>query len=204
MQIGNMPVSKSYVLCLFLLLCYGCQRKYNIVDYISWVENTENKLCKEVKHGDFEIKLLYKPIMYIAAKEKSRGRIQNDSIQPFLKTLEGMQYYDLTVDVAGSEVPLPEYDVQNSQEHYQKLNYYMFGFKNDIYIMEAGRELPCRLYHFERTFNLTKHTTFLLAFDQEKQYRDSTKTLVIQSPDLGVLKITIEGNTLKNIPEVEI
>lgn len=201
-----MQVSKFLLLLLVMCGYIGCNKPLDAPRYVKWVEDEKHGLKRVAEIGDYKIQLQYKPVQYIVAKEVKRNSLSKDSIDKRIREIEGMQYYDLTIDIKDANIPLPEYGAKNSEEHHAKLNYYMYGFKDDVFLKEGNRTLPCRLFHFERTFNLTKHSTFVLAFDQDAMYKDSTKVLIIESPDLsvGTVRLEISKNDLTSIPNINL
>jgi hypothetical protein len=169
------------------------------------VSNEDNGLIKTKMIGEVSLKVQYKPIPYVIANELRTNDIKNTTYQARTKELEGMQYYNLTLDINDARNIL-NYKVSNMAHQQDRIQYLSFGMQQDIYLEEDGKELPCKLFHFERTYNIAKERTFLLAFEQAPNTRFKEKTLVINSSMLGPgpIKIKFLAKDLTQLPMMEI
>lgn len=193
-----------FVITFMLPSCYGLNKKLERDGYIEWVRNEKNGLKKIKVIGDIEILVQYKPMELMALREYN-----NDGPDKFAKVVgqyKGMQYYDVSIDmVKGNETVLKK-GLRSEQEFYDRLYYFSYGAKNDITLIENGVRKECKLYHFERSYDLSKHSTILLGFEEESGHESDSKILEFNATalHLGIVKIEIESSDLKKIPQVKI
>lgn len=190
---------------LLACLIMSCNASLSPSDYVKWVSNPENGLVKTKSIEEVSVKAQYKPIPYIIANELRTNDIKIQEYQKREKELEGMQYYNLVLDITDSRNIL-NYKISDMGEQQARIQYLSFGMQQDIYLEEDGKELPCKLFHFERNYNITKERTFLLAFEQDKDTQIKDKTLVINSAMLGTgpIKVKFLAKDLAQLPTMTI
>lgn len=193
MRIRDIAASSLLLAIVVLSGCFFFQKTLEPKGFVLWMRNEENGLRRKRQVDDYVFTAQYKNWQYILAAELAGGKIKKEEVNARKEKIVGMQYYDLTIDVANLKQTVLEFKA--TKENYQaRLDYFMFGMKDDVYLLEGDEKISCKLYHYERAYNLNSHTTFLLAFDQRPDYVDSTKVLVIDPEILGVGEMRIEFN----------
>ena len=176
-------------------------------DLVKYVRQPDNGLLRTKQLNQVKIALQYKPIPFLIANELRRNTIHEEEYEQRYKELEGSQYYNLQISMPGMQGQnLVNYQVNSEEERQQRLYYLSFGLQNDIRLIEGGDTLRPILCHFERSYDMTPHRTFVLAFSQKTEKQFDDKTFILDSPVLGTgpLKLNIKGAALQNIPDLKL
>lgn len=191
-------VSSRFLIVVLLGICLACSQVLDKPAYMSFVSSYEHGLHQKKEVGDYVFDVQYKPTAYKALQE-SPAKASMEQLATFIKedSLDGMQYYDLKIGVKGNQIDILKFGAANEQAYYQKLYYFSYEFAQDIYIMQNGKKLPCKLFHFERSYDLSPMRTFILGFEKPAG-KEQTRTLVIDSNlfGTGAVKILFEEKIL--------
>ncbi|BDS15411.1 hypothetical protein [Aureispira anguillae] len=174
-------------------------------DYVAWVNNPENGLLRKKTIHPLEVELLYKPIAYVIANEMRTNDIAEADYKQREKELAGMQYYTLKLSTAGGK-DITTYQVNDNAQQQERLSYLSFAMQKDIKLIEGTDTLPCKLYHFERSYDLAAHRTFVLGFEQKEATKTANKTLVLDLPyfQTGPIKLNYKTSALEAIPNLKL
>lgn len=198
----------KFIWCSFLLLnLLSCGREDLIPsDYVQWVNNPENGLLKEKTIPPLTIEVLYKPLAYIVANEERSNVISKEVYQGRIKELEGLQYYTLKLGIMDENLNVTNYEVTNNAEQQERLSYLSFSMQRDIKLIDGKDTLPCKLFHFERSYDLSSTRTFVLAFDQLETNQNQSKTLILDLPyfKTGPIKLNYKTADLEAIPSLKL
>lgn len=202
-----MQVNNALLGWLSLWLLVSCGQPHLLpVDYVAWVQDETNGLSQTRSIMPLEVTALYKPLPYIIAQEERTNTIDPQQYTTRTKALEGMQYYTLQVGLEGNrQKDITNYGITDGQAQQERLAYLSFGMQQDIHLVQGTDTLPCRLFHFERSYDLAAHRTFVLAFDQPKGSTPTQeRTLVVELRPFktGPLKFHYSAATLSNIPNL--
>jgi hypothetical protein len=190
-------------ICLLMLLT-ACQKSKNVREYMGWVEKEENGLHKTKSIGAYEISLQYKPLEYIVTKEERKDRISEQTLVSRMEKLQDFQYFTLRLSSKDKQLKIMDIGNQTDQDYYNKVNYFSFGMQEDIYLVEDKDTLECKLFHFERNYDLAPYIDFLLAFTGPRSGVIRDKELVFEDKYLGIgpVKFIIDKSTLSNLPHL--
>jgi len=88
----------------------------------------------------------------------------------------------------------------------QRLHYLSFSMKEDLYLLQDGKKIPCEMYHFERNYSLSPHRTFICGFPKTFAGNKEDLTLVLDSDyfELGPLKLFFSAQDLANTPQIKL
>ncbi len=196
-------------ICLGLVVLFlqGCQSDVKPVDLVKFVRSADNGLHKQKSIGPLLLDVQYRPVDYVIANEFRKNNIDPDAYQNRKKELDGLQYYNLKIGFTGNtQMDITKYGIQNDTEQQERLYYLSFHMKHDIRMIQGQDTLAPVLYHFERSFDLSNHRTFVVAFEEPDQEHSNDKTLLLDTPILatGPLKIKFKKDHIKNIPNLKI
>jgi hypothetical protein len=196
--------------CIFGLVIFpvlvSCKEKELLpLEYIRWVKDYGNGVHKRKQVGDVIIDLQYKPADFIIVNELKGGVPDEVAYKQRMDELSSMQYFVLTLDIADTKSDFLKYGVHNEKEYYDKLYYYSFAFQNDIFLMDGEEKLPCKVFHFERSYDLKRSRSFVLGFARDKK-NTADKILMIDSKvlDLGIVKVKLDQKDINSIPQLKI
>lgn len=174
------------------------------VEYISWCRDKENHLNKTKEIGDITYQLLYKPAEYVACMEEESTSIQTDTLAKKVEELNGLEYYDFKIEITSGQGELLKYNVSSAEEYNQRVNYFAFQMQNDLKLVDGSDTLDCKLFHFERAYDVAPYAVFLLGFPKGKS-ANTEKMFFYQDKvfNKGIIKFTYNKNDLKNIPKLK-
>jgi hypothetical protein len=174
-------------------------------EYVGWVEAKENGLKKEKTIEDIKFTAQYKPYQYVICEEARTNALPDTTFKKKTGELNGMQYYNLRIEVKDGNGELLKYGVASASEYKQRVNYFSFGMQNDIKLVEGNDTLPCLLYHYERAYDVVPYGTFLLAFPLSKN-SNSDRTLIFfdRGFNKGIIKFFYRGVDINNQPQLQV
>jgi len=158
-------------------------------DYMPWMQNPENGLHKKKTIGDIDFDLQFYPVETgLAAATKD--------------TTEGYNYFTLKINHKKGD--LLKLNMTSSQDYSSRLYYYSYGFQSALVNDEGGILVPCEVYHFERSYDMTTVKTFVLAFPRTKKLGTTDMVLNIDASQLGIglVKIKFSKEELASIPDL--
>jgi hypothetical protein len=200
-----MQVIRVAIILSILVVISACGNQELIPsEYVSWVNDETNHLLKRKTVHPLIIEALYKPIPYIIANEKRTNDISKEEYDARKKELEGMQYY--TLKLSTIEGDITSYGVTDKAQQDERYNYLSFAMKNDI-VLQIGEEiLPCKLFHFERSYDLVDYRSFVLAFEVKEAHKNKDKTLILDIPyfQTGPIKLNYKTSDLDEIPSLKL
>ncbi|BDD05647.1 hypothetical protein [Aureibacter tunicatorum] len=156
---------------LFILLLIGicsCNRgKLSQEDLSNWEKDFDNGMVRTKSAGAFEFELRYLPSESYDHLDSAKRTAH------FNLRIARKDGVDLLKGMASSRADL------------QKLVYYFsYGMESDLSLEAENKEYPCRVYHFERSFDLKPYRTFTLAFEDNISL-DSDLVVELHSSVLG-------------------
>ena len=155
-------------------------------EYTEWTAKPNKFLIKEKTISEFNYKIKYLPTEQLVINElnKSNKPITTENINTLKKEYEGMEYFEMRVQVENYNDELAKYRVNDMSEYQTRIAYMAFAMQNNIKLStEINNEIPCKLFHFERTYGITPYTTFLFAFSKQ-DIGNATERTVIYDDEL--------------------
>ncbi len=180
------------LLWLVPVVLLSCSGSLDRQEYMSWVRDYKNGLHVQKQSGEFLFDLQYQPPEYLLLQRNPQ--LTQNGYAAAVKETEGLQYYILTASLADKSQDITTYGAQNEAEAQRKQYYFSYLFQDDITLEDNGKTMPCVLYHFERSVDLKKGRTFVLAFEATAAPSPET-TVVITSEAFGSLPIKIKVKT---------
>jgi hypothetical protein len=174
-------------------------------EYVNWVQDEKNGLKKEKNIEDITFFMQYKPVDYVICQEEKNDSIKKELRNKKASELSDMEYYDLKIMITNGEGELLKYGISSPQDYNERVKYYAFQMQNDISMVENGDTIPCGLYHFERAYDVSPFSTFLLGFKKSKKEKvDGEKTIIFYDKvyDKGIIKFTFNNKEQNNIPKL--
>lgn len=199
-------IKNIFFVIIFIGIC-GCGKQtLDPSDYVSWVNDEENGLVKKKTIHPLEIEVIYKPLPYVIANEKKTNNIPQLIYDARVAELEGMQYYTLKLGIVGGQHNITNFEIEDEIQQQDRNAYLSFAMQKDIKLVEGGDTLPCRLFHFERSYDLVPQRTFVLAFEQKKENITKDKTIILDLPffKTGLIKLNYKTSDLESIPNLKL
>ena len=189
--------------CLFT----SCDLDVKPSELVQYVRNVDHGLLQSETSGQIKAEIQYKPIPFLIANEFRRNQITEEEYEKRFRELKGSQYYNLKIELPGLQGQnLVNYNVRNEEELQRRLYYLSFGIQNDIRLVEGSDTLQPMICHFERSYDLAPHRTFVLAFEQKEETALHDKTLILDSSLLSKepIRLKVSREALQNIPNIKL
>lgn len=170
-------------------------------DYVSWVKSTDNGLHKTKSFDDLQLSLQYKPAPLIAFQEARSYELTKEEIAAKCERKKGMQYFNFSIELTNGNGDVLAHRVNSDTEYQQRVNYYSFEMQQDLFLVQDGDTLPCKLFQFARNYSLAPRLDFAVAFDEGKsQKADQQFIWNDRVYGLGMVKMTITADALAQLP----
>ncbi|MFK7799390.1 MAG: hypothetical protein AB8E82_18205 [Aureispira sp.] len=206
-------VYKNWCWGILLLLSSCGQQVLEPADYVNWMQNPDNGFLKTKTIAPLEVVAQYKTVDFVIANEKRSNQIATAAHQARQAALEGMYYWTLQLSINDPEIKsqgvkswnILNYGLENKSQEQERLFYFSYAMQEDLKLIEGQDTLPCALYHFERSYDLSKSRTFVVGFPKGKD-PTADKTLLLDLPyfNTGPIKINYPNTLLAQAPAMQL
>lgn len=175
-------------------------------ELIKWIKNPKNGFVKVRDMGEVQYTLQQVPTEIMVLNGLKKERVNADEFSRELAEYSGMEYYWLRMEIPGYPNEIAQYGIGDRSEYDARIKYLSFDMQEDITMeTESGDQVPCSLFHFERTYNITPYSTFLVGFDKTL-LKEGDKTFVFNDMlfNHGKIKFYWSGTDKKQLPKLEL
>ena len=190
LTIRNDQFLEKYCILLIFSIFLSCNsNSLSPTDYLKWIAEHRTLLTDSHRQNDVTAALTYLPSDWLAINEAGQNPEQIAAVR---KEYEGLEYYRLRLAASDGQGDILQLRASGTDAYYQRVEYFSFGFQNDLRLLSGPDTLPCRLFHFERNYGAAPYMDFMLGFDQnagnnydrrliyyDRVYSDSTIQLTI-------------------------
>lgn len=163
---------------------------YSALDYAKWVESEDGlRMTKKIDKIAFQLQYMPKEYLVIKDYADSIMTLNENKLQQASKEYEELQYFKLRISIDDFNDEIVKYNIRNDFEYEERVKYYSFNMQHRLKLIDGKDTLPCVMYNYERTFNLTPNSNFQIAFPAGKA--NTPKTLILDDLYLGTGKIMI-------------
>lgn len=155
-----------------LIILSGCQSTSEQLapsSYLTWVEGVDNGWLESKELGDFEFEVFLHPQEYQLLKENSQSVLAQAEWDSLTSRSQAYQHATLRIRSTDGKTPVLRNGVNSQHEYEARIAYLAFAIQQDLSITQNGETLPCRLFHFERSFDLAPFITCTMAFPAFEQ-----------------------------------
>jgi hypothetical protein len=195
------------LLYISLISFSGCRPKtLSPKDYVSYVTNPKHKLLQEKAIANYIISVQYKPLDFVTLIEYRRQTGVVQSFDSIRSQMDSLQQYTVKIKPKKGNTSLIKSGAGSAEEIFNRIEYLSFDMIKDFYILENGDTNKCKIFHFERTYDLNPELTFLLGFEVNKnksQINDRTFIYEDKVFGLGKIKFLFPSDAIKNIPDIK-
>lgn len=165
-----MKASKIVVLLFLLGGCQSTSEQLAPASYLSWMEGADHGWLESKELGDFEFEVFLHPQEYQLLKETPKGSVMNQAEwDSLLAQPQAYQYATLRIKSTDGQTPVLRNGVNSQHEYEARIAYLAFAIQQDLSITQGEETVPCRLFHFERSFDLAPFITCTMAFPAFKE-----------------------------------
>jgi hypothetical protein len=176
-----------------MVLLMGCSKGIDYKKYLTWYESEANPLHKKQIIGDIEYTCTYLVTDYFLARDIASG------VSPDPKSEDLSEYYKINIKIKNNQEPLT-YQIENSNESYERINYLVSDIKDDILLVTSTDSLSCQLHHYERVYHVGNTLSVMFIFD--KTDNPESRTILFNDRLFGnnILRFTFDKDEIKTIP----
>ena len=192
-------MANKFVFALLLLTSLGnsCCSYFPVKhlgrkDYVQWINDPSNGLSKSKVVGDIKFTLRYKPVDYIVLNEVLANTITSGGFDSLKRKYDGLQYFEMTIDPSTGNENILKYQTNSASDYNENLNYYSFKMREDIKLIDGDSILPCVLFNFDNSHDLSKHSTAVFAFERSSLNTLTDKVIKYDATRLGIGFVKIE------------
>lgn len=190
---SNDPVEKNYS---EIILSPG--------EYIQWFKSDENHLRKAQTVNGIQYTLEYRSPEFVALLQEQNENITKTELDSVMQDFSDLLQFRLLIEVPGSQQEFLKHNLSADADYEARVKYYAFDMQKDITLKtEQGDSIPCAMYHFERTYNVSPSCVFLLGFVSVNT--NEKMEITIYDKEIGKEKIrfVFDPQELKNIPQLK-
>ncbi len=157
-----------------LLVFAQCQKgSLNAQEFKQWMKDNK-KLVQVREMQEYEYRIQYVPSEWIlhtsGVNAEELSKVENGKSQK-----QNLLYFKLEIDVLNGKENLLKKNVAAADEYYTRLYYVSYKFKDDISMKSAGVTYPCKLYSYERAYDLNSRLQFMIAFECPVDIQDDVQ-----------------------------
>lgn len=188
--------------------------KINILskeEYIKWIIDDENGLNQSKEINEFTFKVQYRPHEFEALLNMSdEDNLTQSSFKEKLQSIKETQFFTLTISSNNTSIELLQYNIQDNEEYYARVEYYSFNIHKDIILIDGEDTLECKLSHFERSYSTAPEIKIHLVFPEFSKSinEDACREKVISINDrvfsCGIINIKIDKESICSIPSLKL
>lgn len=174
--------------------------------YVAWVEDPSHGLRVARDAGGYRIEALYTPPEYVVLRERRLAPPTAAQLAARKTELGNLQYVTLRIGARSGQDVLVA-GAGSNEEYFARLDYALAAMQSDLHLRDGdGNTSACVLYHFERTYGIAPHATFVLGFEPGRTGSDADRTLVLDDRVLGFgrVELPIRGRDLRRVPRLAV
>jgi len=178
--------------------------KLNPSEYVQWFKSSENHLRKTIHSNEMHYTLEYCSPEFVAIQLLQKNEITQAELDTALKETEGLLQFKLKIEDTGSGREFLKNGTPSDEEYEKRVKYFAFEMQRDIYLLnDTGDSIPCAMYHFERSYNVSPASVFLLGFAGAGQ--ENKMELIVNERIFAnrELRFVFTADELKNIPQLK-
>lgn len=177
--------------------------------YVSWINDQQiNSLTRHKKIGEVNFQLKYLPVAYMVSNELRKKDVTQAELDSLIPQYSGMEYYELKISIDDFYEETAKYGVTDMAMYQQRIVYMSFAMQNDLsVVVNDSKEVPCQLFHFERTYGVAPYATFLFGFSKEQMGEGVTERTVVLNDNLfnkGLIKFHWHTAEIENVPKIQV
>lgn len=194
---------------LSIFLLSSCDENQVLLpgEYVKWVTDASNGLCKSKRINEFNFMAQYKPLDFIVAQEEKTNRLSKSLLKTRKKELgTGYVYYNFRIKNEEGNLSPVGAGANSDHEYQRRLGYFTFDMQQDLYLLHGQDTFPCTFFQFVRTYDVAPYVEFALGFKkEEKTIINQDITFVFEDKVLGIgtTKLLFEEHLFKNIPKIK-
>lgn len=188
----------------FLMLATACgPSMLSPSEYLKWAKSEDNELTVTKEEGGFNYSLQYRPLDLILLQELGPNATQEEW-DKLATEFEGMEYYTLKIEVPGLQQEVLKVGADSETDYQKRIHYCNSGFQDDIIRITDSDTSKCKLYHFDRMYQVAPYITFSLGFEKMEDRGDRTIRIHDRLFSGLILNFHFDSQTFSNQPKLQL
>jgi hypothetical protein len=187
------------------VLC-SCRGSLAPLDYVRWVEDEAHGLHLEKEVGDIKFSLQYQPVEYLTAMQEKTNSLEKGTLDSNLNSKKNTLCFLFRFESTGPQKDVLKMNLDSKQEYFDRILYMTDEMQNDFQLVSGKDTLLCKLYHYERTYNLSPRQSFLTVFERKAQAKIQDDLIFIYQDKIlgtGTIRMRIKAEDIKKIPTIK-
>ena len=174
----------------------------NCEEFIKWTESNDNGLKVSREMDGFDFSLQFLPASYILSKQSLQSEVNNNSLT--VDDYEGVHYFNFRIRKESGNGEVLRNELTSLEDYRERVEYYAFDFKDDIFIVQGIDTIHCEMSHFERAYDATPFCNIMIGFPSKRINDNEDCTIVVHDKifNKGILKFRFAKNTFNSIPKL--
>ncbi len=197
--------STALVCCIIALLFISCATpEATQEELVKYVEDEGNGLKIKEEVGEFVFTLQYKPIEYMAINELGNKNGDTTGLAGTKEALSEMEQFNLTIESKDGKTEMLKNQIQNDEDYFRRIEYFSMAAEKDIKMISGKDTLPCVLYHFERSYDITPYSKMVIGFKKNAKENIEDRVISFNESILGIgtINFRVKNKDIKNIPQL--
>lgn len=173
-------------------------------EYIGWFKGNENHLRKVQLVNGIQYTLEYRSPELLALLQQQNENITKTELDSVMKDFSDLMQFRLLIEVPGSGQEFLKHNLSVDSDYEGRVKYYAFDMQKDVFLTtQNGDSIPCAMYHFERTYNVSPASVFLLGFAGVNKDEKIEISLFDRAIGKDKIRFVFDPKELKNIPQLK-
>ena len=194
-----------YSVITIALFAFGCRKKLNREELISYLNEPSNGLVKEKVINGVDIRLQIKhPDLYVDQHLKAfPDSLHEAKLQELKNHYDGNLYMQISLGVNNNEILSA---LVNTPQYSTMVNRLSFGMKNFVVLTTNNKDtVLLKNCTYVPTYGMAKHNSVLFVFDEQKIAESETIKFRLKEMGLQTGEVSFKLNTkdIKSIPNLK-
>lgn len=187
-------------LVLLLLAFYSCENETSSPsEYLEACDNS-NFLIKSKQIGDQVYELKFLPVDYLISREIMEEKLSYDSAKDILSLPQKDVQFIFRFSNIENEDPEKYNLTYGYAEFDSRINKLSFQMDQNFFVLQNEDTFHCNLYHYERTFSLSKSSVFNVSIEAFDNTREFTFCFNDEIQNNGLIKLRYSASDINKIP----
>ena len=175
------------LLGVVVLLFSACSQHHELsaTDYVQWATSEDSGLVQEKQVGDYAFELRALPPELLVLRDHGPEAASQAEWPAWIEERSRAQYFQFRISTPDAQQPVLKHQVAGQSEYDERVKYFSFDMQRQLYLLNGADTLKCKLFHFERSYDLAPFSNFLLAFEKDPTVQGN-QAFVYEDLALGV------------------
>jgi len=180
----------------------SCSVSLAPAEYVAWIEEEANNLRQVKEISNIQYQLQYRPLNYIAAKEKRKVNLPEQELLERTSKLKGSLYFSLRLNLKNNAQDILLHEINGEQDYFARVSYCNAAMADDIKLVDGKDTLACSLFQYVPNYGVAPFADFVFAFEDKETKGDKTILFNDRLFGAGNLQFQFKEEDIENIPEI--